>query len=293
MEECSSETAHPYLRNFSTSPLADLFRQDERVYTCFGRKNRSILAKELVEAAALEAQIKRIYYGGGDRLNNSNNNNINVIIWDLCCGKGYSSVWLSKNTFPHAHIHLVDSDASINRDYLPAFPKLTFHHLDLNSTKLERAIINSKREQQQQQGEMGGEKKNTLVILVGIHLCGDLSRRALELHSKCGAHATFLSPCCAIKPTRKKGHSSEIIFGWDAKEKARRLKVVSPYQMWCWMLWGYAASSYCAPCREEPGETAGIVTSSSGGRDNRRRLDLHADTDMKTDKNIWITVVDS
>lgn len=286
LEECSSQTAHPCLLHFSTSPLADIFRQDERVYTCFGRKNRSALSKELMEAAALEAQIKRIFFRDRCHPNSSDSKHNNVVVWDLCCGKGYSSVWLSKNTFPNAKIHLVDSDATINREYLPAFPNLTFHPLDLNSKKLETAIIHSKR-------ETGEENNHTLLILVGIHLCGDLSRRALELHSKCGAHATFLSPCCAIKPTRKKGHSK--MFGWDAKEKARKLRVVSPYQMWCWMLWGYAAS--CSPCRDQECNDERTVTtsssSSSSNRNNRRRLDLHADTDMKTDKNIWITVVDS
>ena len=61
-------------------------------------------------------------------------------------------------------------------------------------------------------------------------------------------------------------------FGYDVPRQARRLKVVTPYELWCWMLWGYA--------------TTAPTTRTS------RRLDLTCDPCMKSDKNAWLTVLD-
>lgn len=60
-------------------------------------------------------------------------------------------------------------------------------------------------------------------------------------------------------------------FGYSVPQQARRLKVVTPYELWCWMLWGYA-----------------VAPPSCGNR----RLDLTCDPCMKSDKNAWLTVVD-
>ena len=37
-------------------------------------------------------------------------------------------------------------------------------------------------------------------IIIGIHLCGELSRRAIQLWERSGAAALVLSPCCLVGP---------------------------------------------------------------------------------------------
>lgn len=249
VRECS-ESPNLYLRNFASSPLSTLFLTDERVIGCFGRKSRSFLRKELMEAAALEARLQRVY--------NPHNDNTQLVIWDLCSGKGFSAAWLSMNTYPDATIHLVDNDTKTNRNYIEAFPKLTYHNLDMYSFELEESI-------------RGSCVDNATVLLVGIHLCGDLSRRALELRNTTGASTAVVSPCCAMRLVApKKRHPGS--FGYNVPQVARQLKVVTPYDLWCWMLWGYACSS--------------------PNNNSRRRVDLTADPLMRTDKNKWLVVID-
>lgn len=255
VQECA-ESPNPYLRDFASSSLADIFVKDDRVASSFGRRNRTSLRKELLEAAALDSRLNRIFKSDdlSDRMDD------NIVIWDLCSGKGFSAIWLSTNTYPNAKIHMVDLDNKAKRGFLAAFPNIEYHHLDLYSEELEHLILQSV-----------NDKAGTRVILVGIHLCGDLSRRALELQSRCGAAATFLSPCCAMRSVKVKKRKPGS-FGYNVPKMSRQLKVVSPYELWCWMLWGHANVS--------PADT-------------HRRLDLTHDLGMKTDKNAWLTVVDT
>ena len=260
VEDCA-ESPSAYLQHFGTSPLAQIFLTDDRVASSFGRRTRSCIRKELEEAAALEDRIHRIYRNlQGISFANDNcldRDDKNIVIWDLCCGKGFSAVWLSANTYPNAKICMVDNHNKTSRDYLNAFPNITFYHLDIYSSKLQDLILKSV-----------NDAPGTKVILVGIHLCGDLSRRALELQSTCGADAALLSPCCAM---RNVAHKKRKPGSFGVPQKARRLKVLTPYELWCWHLWGYANSSHSS---------------------HSRRLDLMHDTCMKTDKNAWLTVVD-
>lgn len=166
---------------------------------------------------------------------------------------------MAVNTFPNAKIHMVDSNPHIKMRYLPAFPNLTYHRMDVYSNEFQAAISYTC-------SSSFGD-----LILVGIHLCGDLSRRALELRSLCGADAIFLSPCCLMRQVAPRKHRPGS-FGYDAPRKARQLKVVTPYELWCWLLWGYASSASSLSKGEE-------------------RLDLSRDPLMKTDKNIWLTVI--
>lgn len=164
VKECA-ENPNPYLREFASSPLADIMLKDDRVASCFCRRNRSSIRKELVEAAALESRLKRVYKVKMD--------DTKTVIWDLCAGKGYSAVWLSANTFPNAQIHMVDIDSKANRSFLVAFPNITYHNLDLYSSELEDLIVKSVQ-----------ETKGDRVILAGIHLCKScMWIKALEIFS--------------------------------------------------------------------------------------------------------------
>ena len=88
-------------------------------------------------------------------------------------------------------------------------------------------------------------------------------------------------------------------FGYNVPQLARRLQHKTPYELWCWMLWGFAKSiSYGNNHWDnEEGRNVGSHTSeneqeeTTGARTKRlQRLDLTVDTGMKTDKNGWLTI---
>jgi hypothetical protein len=138
------------------------------------------------------------------------------------------------------------------------------------------------------------QSSSPFLILVGIHTCGDLSRRVLELGRLCGADATIVSPCCCVRNVamNKRRLGS---FGYNTPSKARNFNgMVSVYQLWCWMLWGYAhqlSSSLSSQSQQREGEEE---PSSSHQREEPRRryrIDLTSEPLMKTDKNVWLTVI--
>jgi hypothetical protein len=72
-------------------------------------------------------------------------------------------------------------------------------------------------------------------LVVGVHLCGDLSRRAVQLWRGCGADALVLCPCCL--PRRRRADA----FGFHVVDLARKMRV-DGYGLWCTMLYGLLAA---------------------------------------------------
>jgi hypothetical protein len=68
-------------------------------------------------------------------------------------------------------------------------------------------------------------------IVVGVHLCGDLSRRAVQLFLETEARALVLCPCCL---PRRRRHD---VFGFHIVDQARSLKR-EPHSVWCMALHG-------------------------------------------------------
>jgi hypothetical protein len=71
------------------------------------------------------------------------------------------------------------------------------------------------------------------VVLVGVHLCGTLSHRAIELYERIErAVAIVVAPCCL--PQRRR-HD---VFGFHCKDIARSIgNGVTPFQCWCTQLY--------------------------------------------------------
>lgn len=277
-EECAASD-NPYQQAFAASPLATIFQTNVPIQKAFGKSSRTRIRKELVESAALESRLKRVLLLI-DNDDDSDDANEQIVIWDLCSSKGFSSLWLTCNTFANnnnVQVHMVDNSTKLNMSWLEDNTsdddknalfgnhsrRLTFHRLDLYSKELEEKI----------KASVAVDTKK--LILVGIHTCGDLSRRALELGQLCGAHATLVCPCCCVRPVKpiKRPLGS---FGYDISNQARKFNgQVSVYQLWCWMLWGYAQSE-----QQRRGEER-----------TRQRIDLTCEPIMKTDKNVWLTVI--
>jgi hypothetical protein len=329
VQECAQQLPHhPFLQEFATSPLATLFQTNVPLAQSFGRVNRSRIRKELMESAALSCRLKQVLQRFDNDIHDTtttctmtspttpttpptNAHRRRLVIWDLCCGKGFSSLWLAFNTFADdddevtttngadcsnsssycprtrkIQIHMTDINGDSDRSWLHDNPTLfgpkkeqddnddtgrllTFHCLDIYSKALEDEI----------RASVVTDDTPPLLILVGIHTCGDLSRRVLELGRICGAQATLINPCCCVENVRlvKRRTGS---FGYDTPRKARHFHgIVSVYQLWCWMLWGYAQSQE----QQQQG----------GDEPMRNRIDLTCEPIMKTDKNIWLTVISS
>jgi Methyltransferase domain len=317
-DECLVST-NPLLVDFVSSPLMLLFLEKQSLAArAFGRMNRSRLRKELLESAALESRLQRTFLNIGTRRashrpeaaiigsrwgstgsaardgfqrESVQGQPDDIVIWDLCCGQGLSSLWLVTNTFGNVtdqkvSIHMTDSNQNINVDWLTDFSNLTFHKLDIYSQELEDAIRDSL--VSSPTSDFCSPEKTARLILVGLHTCGDLSRRVLELGQLCGAYVTLVSPCCCIRSVHvnKRRPGS---FGYDTAQRARKFQttttttapVVTVYQLWCWMLWGYAQ------------ETAAKAAAASTHGHHRHYINLTPEPLMKTDKNMWLTVIRS
>ena len=92
---------------------------------------------------------------------------------DLCAGRGMLSIVLARR-FPEAEIHMIDNDARIKLDHLASLPTVASHLLDLHSDAAEDVVSSA-------------TARNETCVVVGVHLCGDLSRRAVQLWRSSGA----------------------------------------------------------------------------------------------------------
>ena len=251
----TSVQTNPYIAAFAKTPFVRALQEDSRYDNL--RKFTNI-KKEVTEASAAIAQIRRciarlrleeeedVVYGEDDSDNDNYNDNDNdndsaaaddssarrvkrfhdgegLSLVDLCSGKGFLSTMLAWE-FPKASIHMCDFDDSLELSHLSSLPNVQYHHQDLFSKDAEDTVAAAV-------SGGGGGGDNNACIIIGVHLCGELSKRAIQLWRTTGAAAIVLSPCCL---PRRRRHDA---FGFHIKDQAKRLKVPS-YQVWCTLLYG-------------------------------------------------------
>ncbi|EKX37455.1 hypothetical protein GUITHDRAFT_116419 [Guillardia theta CCMP2712] len=147
-----------HLEVFLRSPWVERFRQDTRLASLLKFKNRS---KEITEAMA-----------AGDQ----------VVMLDVCSGKGFTGLLLSLE-FPRASVYLLDANGNMNMSHCSSQDNLSFLHFDLFSSRAAEVLV-----------DIAGMKT---VIAVGMHLCGSLSPRLIDLFAFLpAAKALVLCPCC-------------------------------------------------------------------------------------------------
>lgn len=230
----TSVQTNPYIAAFAKTPFVRALQEDSRYDNL--RKFTNI-KKEVTEASAAIAQIRRciarlrIGEGVDDENVDSDNDDDDrtddsikkfhdgegLALVDLCSGKGFLSTMLAWE-FPKASIHMCDFDDSLELSHLSTLPNVQFHHQDLFSKDAEDTVA-------------AAVSDGDACIVVGVHLCGELSKRAIQLWRTTGAAAIVLSPCCL---PRRRRHDA---FGFHVKDQAKRLKVPS-YQVWCTLLYG-------------------------------------------------------
>ncbi len=118
----------------------------------------------------------------------------NVYLVDLCSGKSMTAA-LCAVLFPQENNNRV-----LAVDKLPSHMVPHYFH-EGNITYLSRDIMTAIFYRELEEAiNRQAEKEGRTVILVGMHLCGNLSERAIEFFNKIqGICAIILSPCCLPK----------------------------------------------------------------------------------------------
>ena len=130
------------------------------------------------------------------------------VVVDLCSGKGFGSVIMA-HEFPEARIIMIDYDRTGKMVPL-AHDRCSFHRIDIHGATFvnDLAGIIAKVVGGRQDASVAAAGSASLVekpssfwaALVGMHLCGTLSTRAVEIYAALPAiSALILVPCCLDK----------------------------------------------------------------------------------------------
>ena len=224
--------ANPYVRAFvDEKPLLERFLHDPAMAHWSKKSN---LRKEVTEAMGALTQIRlcvpkardgdgdvEISDGCGTRDEDGevpHDSGSGLVFVDLCSGSGMLSIVVA-HFFPAARVLMVDANPKIKLPHLACLPTVEHHLLDVQSTKALDLVRGAVRD------------ATRACIVVGVHLCGDLSRRAVQLFLETESHALVLCPCCL---PRRRRHD---VFGFHVVDQARSLKR-EPHGVWCMALHG-------------------------------------------------------
>ena len=224
--------ANPYVRAFvDEKPLLERFLHDPAMAHWARKAN---LRKEITEAMGALTQIRRCVPmerdGNGDASGDGcvprdsgeererDGKGEGLVFVDLCAGRGMLSI-LMAHFFPAARVLMVDADPKIKLPHLACLPTVEHHLLDVQSAEAFDLVRGAVRD------------ATRACIVVGVHLCGDLSRRAVQLFLETNARALVLCPCCL---PRRRRHD---VFGFHVVDQARSLKR-EPHGVWCMALHG-------------------------------------------------------
>jgi hypothetical protein len=250
--EGESVRTNPHLRAFAESTLPDVLRDDPNFKSWASIKSKS-LRKEIAEASAAASRCPRAVAKALEArrdmasMENTREDTTNdgsdaspsvtgtdplgdgtdVVFFDLCSGKGFTSVFLA-HRYPKARVVMIDANKRMNLTHLESLsPRVTFHCLDLYSAETAALL----------RRETRAFGKNASAV-VGVHLCGDLARRALELWDTSAADALVLSPCCLVREVHAQKRPCGR-FGYGLPGLARR-SGWDAYGLWCRFLFHHA-----------------------------------------------------
>lgn len=132
--------------------------------------------------------------------------NADILLIDMCCGKGFLSVLLNFK-FPRADVLMVDNMNKMNLEHIENLPRVDFWLASVTTPDfLPKLTLRC--------------KDYKAVIMIGIHLCGDLSEYFLAaFHAIPNVACMVLCPCCISKQKT------------DLLEKAKR-ENISNYELW-------------------------------------------------------------
>jgi len=226
------------------------------------------LKKELVESVSMIERVERII---GHKLGNGANDTTirnddarisageNILLLDLCSGKGVAGTMLAIR-FPEARVIGIDirppstTEHHLRDGFLPNLTRITGNLYD---DKLLDELVTQSSPSLSMMAKEGGEGEDGTtrrVVLVGTHLCGDLSRVAIDLMASYPQHivAAIIAPCCL--PRRKAPTGSWKFsgnsWGYDTTHLARQ-QGMNPFALWLDRLYERAPTQYRCLFRDD------------------------------------------
>ena len=209
--EGESVKANRHLARFAAAPFLPLLLREPAFGSMLSRTSKA-LRKEIIEAYVVIESLEALARGPG-------------LVVDLCSGKGFSSVLLALER-PELAVLMVDSDHRILLDHVDALPNVRFVRADICAPGFGAALdaaLGAAAAASSSAAAAVAAAADAFVaaaapaasaptvaadsaasppscVLVGVHLCGQLSPRAVELFAAAPAlDALLLVPCCLDK----------------------------------------------------------------------------------------------
>jgi len=185
LEHTCCHTDNLYLKRFDSDFFKRL-RQPEFK----NLHNSSHLKKEITESQAVLHAVERLM--ADKRFGEGGIAPADVIFFDVCSGKGFNSLLLSFR-YPTSSIVMIDNDTSIKFPHLSTLTNTSFVLCDIRTNSFESLIESRVRNSGKQ-----------YPILIGMHLCGPLASRLIQLFDQYTFLAGLvLSPCCLPRRNEK------------------------------------------------------------------------------------------
>ncbi|NPA32910.1 MAG: methyltransferase [Aquificae bacterium] len=166
MPETIALAQNPYVRAFKKLRVSKLF-EERPEFRKLRRKNT--FWKEITEAMAIRERIRDFLIKNPD-----------AVVIDACSGKGFLTTLIAL-MHPKTRVISVDIDTNAERSHLNFLKNVRFVNADIMSEDFEKLV------------KEAGEK----VVLVGSHLCRELSERFARITNTCkNVKLGVLMPCC-------------------------------------------------------------------------------------------------
>lgn len=225
---------NPHVKAFVEHHV-DLVRRlrEDATWASWANVHGRTLRKEIAESMAACGLAERELMRGGWRATTEEGGDggrrQRVVVFDLCSGKGFSAVVASRRFGSRCEVHMVDANEKMDLSHLKSEPRIRFHGMDVYDARLD-ALVKEARE----------DAETSRVVIVGVHLCGDLSRRAIELFARHRVDVLVLSPCCLVREVRphKRPHGT---FGYGLPRVVRRFGG-DAYDLWAKLLYATVPS---------------------------------------------------
>jgi len=154
-----------------------------------------------------------------------------LVFFDICSGKGYLSVLLSKQ-FPKAQVHMIDKMKSTQLDHLKSLSNVEFHRVNIKQPNFLPWMQSKLETPDSQRPKIGTSlllqhhfiilRYTAIGIALGVHLCGNLSYVLIKAFNGLErVKLMVLAPCCSAKynPSMKKAkEAKEDIYACWTKE---------------------------------------------------------------------------
>ena len=218
------------LRAFAETEVCRKMLRDEN-YASWARRKGRALRKEIAEAWTCAFIREELVAMDGSAfireelvaMDGSARGEKSIVVFDLCSGKGLTSSVCAETLGKNCEVIMVDSDRKMKLTHLDSERQVVHFALDVYDEALDEMMARAR-------------ASGARVVVCGVHLCGDLSRRSIELWSKYG-DILVLSPCCLVREVRsqKRPHGT---FGYGLPEVATRIGGDS-YDLWNKLLFAH------------------------------------------------------